>query len=114
MGFKSYHINGKFIVCSTALSDSSKNKSDVKRRIPIGFLYNISAEGWDCETVGAVQQSEKSRSKNIRILTKLFCIAGSNLVTLAWTDDELSRGQTSSLELGKIWLLSYICPWWYS
>ena len=32
--------------------------------------------------------------KTIWILTKVFCIFGPNLVILAWTGDELSRGQT--------------------
>ena len=32
--------------------------------------------------------------KTIGTLTKVFCIFGPNLVILAWTGDELSRGQT--------------------
>ena len=32
--------------------------------------------------------------KTIGTLTKVFCIFGPNLVILAWTSDELSRGQT--------------------
>ena len=34
-------------------------------------------------------------SKTIAFLTKMFCFSGPNLVILAWTGDELSRGQTS-------------------
>ena len=34
--------------------------------------------------------------KNIRILTKVFCTSGPNLVVLAWTGDELSRGQAQN------------------
>ena len=30
------------------------------------------------------------------ILTKVFCTSGPNLVVLAWTDDELSRGQAQN------------------
>ena len=33
--------------------------------------------------------------KTIRILTKVFCSSGPNLVILAWTCDKLSRGQAS-------------------
>ena len=29
-------------------------------------------------------------------LTKVFCTSGSNLVVLAWTDDELSHGQAQN------------------
>ena len=32
--------------------------------------------------------------KTIGTLTKVFCIFGPNLVSLAWTGDELWRGQT--------------------
>ena len=32
--------------------------------------------------------------KTIGTLTNMFCILGPNLVILAWTGDELSRGQT--------------------
>ena len=32
--------------------------------------------------------------QTIGTLTKMFCIFGPNLVSLAWTGDELSRGQT--------------------
>ena len=35
----------------------------------------------------------QSHPKTIRILTKVFYTYGPNLVILAWTDDELSRGQ---------------------
>ena len=34
------------------------------------------------------------RKKRKRILTKVFCTYGQNLVILAWTGDELSHGQT--------------------
>ena len=39
-------------------------------------------------------------------LTKVFCTSVPNWVILAWVGDELLRGQTSSSELGKIWLQS--------
>ena len=38
----------------------------------------------------------QSPPKTIGILTKVFCIYGPNLVILAWTGDELSRGQASA------------------
>ena len=37
-----------------------------------------------------------STPKTIGILTKVFCTSGPNLVLLAWTDDELSRGQAQN------------------
>ena len=46
--------------------------------------------------------------QNNRILTKLFCTSGPNLVILAWTDDELSHQKNSSSHLGKIWFWSWI------
>ena len=36
---------------------------------------------------------DQSSHKTIGILTKVFYIPGQNLVILAWTGDELSRGQ---------------------
>ena len=38
----------------------------------------------------------QSPPKTIGILTKVFYTCGPNLVILAWTDDELSRGQASA------------------
>ena len=38
----------------------------------------------------------QSTPKTIGILTKVFCTSGPNLVVLAWTDDELSRGQAQN------------------
>ena len=38
----------------------------------------------------------QSTPKTIGILTKVFCTSGPNLVALAWTDDELSRGQAQN------------------
>ena len=37
-----------------------------------------------------------STPKIIGILTKVFCTSGPNLVTLAWTGDELSPGQAQN------------------
>ena len=37
-----------------------------------------------------------STPKIIGILTKVFCTSGPNLVILAWTGDELSRGQAQN------------------
>ena len=36
----------------------------------------------------------RSPHKTIGTLTKVFCISAPNLMILAWTDEELSRGQT--------------------
>ena len=41
------------------------------------------------------KQKKKQKKKTIGILTKVFYTYGSNLVILAWTGDELSRGQAS-------------------
>ena len=38
----------------------------------------------------------KSTPKTVGILTKVFCTSGPNFVVLAWTGDELSRGQTQN------------------
>ena len=38
----------------------------------------------------------QSPPKTIGILTKIFCTSGPNLVALAWTGDELSRGQAQN------------------
>ena len=35
----------------------------------------------------------QSTQKTVGILTKVFCTSGPNFVVLAWTGDELSRGQ---------------------
>ena len=64
--------------------------------------------------------------KTIRILTKLFCTSGPNLVILAWTGDELSRGQArdycthrrthrqkqaTTIPEGQNWPRVKILPW---
>ena len=36
---------------------------------------------------------DQSTTQTTRILTKVFCTSGPNLVVLAWTGDELSHGQ---------------------
>ena len=38
----------------------------------------------------------QSTPKTVGILTKVFCTSGPNFVVLAWTGDELSRGQTQN------------------
>ena len=38
----------------------------------------------------------QSTPKTIGILTKVFCTSGPNLVVLAWTGDELSRGKAQN------------------
>ena len=38
----------------------------------------------------------QSTPKTTRILNKVFITSGSNLVALAWTGDELSRGQAQN------------------
>ena len=38
----------------------------------------------------------QSTPKTITILTKVFCTSGPNLVVLAWTGDELSRGKAQN------------------
>ena len=43
-----------------------------------------------------LEGQDQSPHKTIGILTKVFYIYGPNLVILAWTGDELSRGQASA------------------
>ena len=38
----------------------------------------------------------QSTPKTIGILTKVFCTSGPNLLVLAWTGDQLSRGQAKN------------------
>ena len=38
----------------------------------------------------------QSTPKTVGILTKVFCTSGPNFVVLAWTGDELSRGQAQN------------------
>ena len=40
-------------------------------------------------------------------INQVICNSGRKLVIIAWTGDELSRGQTSSSEWGKIWLTNW-------
>ena len=40
-----------------------------------------------------IEDQDQSIPKLIGILTQAFCTFGPNLVILAWTGDELSRGQ---------------------
>ena len=40
---------------------------------------------------------QKKQKKTIRILARLFCTSGQNLVNLAWTGDELLHEQTCDL-----------------
>ena len=39
---------------------------------------------------------KKKKKKRIGTLTKIFCTSGENLVALAWTGDELSRGKAQN------------------
>ena len=41
-----------------------------------------------------IEGHDQSSQKTIGILTRVFYIFGPNLVILAWTGNELSRGQT--------------------
>ena len=50
------------------------------------------------------ESQSQSPHKITGISNKVFCTSGRNLVILAWMGDELLRRQTSSSELGKIWL----------
>ena len=61
-----------------------------------GELWHGQAQNWvnfefgvQFDLEGQCQLSHKT----IKILTKLFCTSGPNLVILGWTGDELSRGQ---------------------
>ena len=49
---------------------------------------------FDFEVKFDLEGQGQSPPKTIGILTKVFYTYGSNLVILAWTGDELSRGQT--------------------
>ena len=48
---------------------------------------------FDFEVKFYFESQSQSHPKTIGILTKVFYTYGPNLVILAWTDDELSRGQ---------------------
>ena len=48
---------------------------------------------FDFEVKFDLEGQGQSHPKTIGILTKVFYTYGPNLVILAWTDDELSRGQ---------------------
>ena len=50
---------------------------------------------FDFEVKYDLEGQGQSPPKTIRILTKVFYTYGQNLVILAWTGDELSRGQAS-------------------
>ena len=52
-------------------------------------------ETFDFEVKYALEGQDQSPPKTIGILTKVFYTYGPNLVILAWTGDELSRGQAS-------------------
>ena len=56
---------------------SDANKQDFE--IELNFIYHT-----------------RSTPKIIRKLTKIFCTTGPNLVILAWTGDELSRGEAQN------------------
>ena len=51
---------------------------------------------FDFEVKFGLEGQGQSPPKTIRILTNVFYTYGPNLVILAWTGDELSRGQTSA------------------
>ena len=50
---------------------------------------------FDFEVKFDLEGQGQSPPKTMGILTKVFYTYGQNLVILAWTDDELSRGQAS-------------------
>ena len=52
------------------------------------------AVNFDFEVKFEFESQDQSPPKTIGILTKVFYTYGPNLVILAWTSDELSRGQT--------------------
>ena len=64
------------------LTNISKRKSDANQQ--------------DLEIKWNLKCQFNQPSKTIWILTKLFCTSGPNLVVLAWTRDELSRGQAQN------------------
>ena len=51
---------------------------------------------FDFEVEFYLEGHSQSPPKTIGILTKVFYTFGPTLVILAWTDDELSRGQASA------------------
>ena len=60
-------------------------------------LSRKQAQNWvnfDFEVIFDLEGQGQSPPKTIGILTKVFYTYGQNLVILAWTGDELSRGQT--------------------
>ena len=88
------------------------------------------AEDGDCETVRPMKQSQngvnldiqvkfdiegqgRSVHKTIGTLTKVFCIFSPNLVILAWTGPELSRGQASDWHTDRQ-LQILVHPCWIS
>ena len=59
---------------------SNKNKQDFENKLDL-----------TCQA--------QSTPKTVEILTKVFCTSGPNFVVLAWTGDELSRGQAQNGEI---------------
>ena len=61
-----------------------------------GELWHGQAQNgvnFDCGVQFDIEGQGQMSHKAIGILTKLFCTSGPNLAILAWTGDELSRGQ---------------------
>ena len=59
-----------------------------------------------------MKQSRDCQKNTFRILNKLFCTSGPNLVILAWAVDELLCRQTQSSDLGiiSLWRSKSIAP----
>ena len=71
---------------------------------------------FDFEVKFDLEGQDQSPLKTIGILTKVFYTYGPNLVILAWTGDELSRGQASAYRTHRRTSLSMNKPttWWKS
>ena len=77
-------IFGQNLELLTSVSgDLSRTNSQTQNGVNFDFEVKFDLEG-----------QGQSPPKTIGILTKVFYTYGPNLVILAWTGDELSRGQT--------------------
>ena len=79
-----------------ALAWSGDELSRRQTQNGVNFDFEVKFD-LECQDQSPPQKKKKKKKKKaIGILTKVFYTYGPNLVILAWTGDELSRGQASA------------------
>ena len=83
------------IIAKSYIEFWRKSSDIIRMRLLYGYAFRIINTLWGESSGHQLIPSLKGQLplKTMETLTKVLCIIGSNLVILAWTGPELSRGQ---------------------